>query len=347
MCPLQSYRRYRWTFLQISVSIIHTDTSLLLSPYLFPQNRSSVVGISFNQPKLCPSATWNPNGNTFADNNTIGIEPQSMFVSINNTVYVANHQFGGIRVWVQGSASPTSIIDGSSNKTQAVFVNSAGDFYFSSESSVSQVRVWHANSSTFGLTLVVDNLCSGLFIDTNDSLYCSMPSFHRVIKRSLNSNDTQFTIVAGKTCQGYTSDMLYGPTGIFVTINYDLYVADTNNHRIQLFPTGQPNGTTIAGSEASGTILLVNPIAVVLDADNYVFIVDWGNHRIVGSGPDGFRCVLGCGGGLGASSNQFNYPRSIAFDSHGNIFVLDTGNHRVQKFFLTTSSCSKDSTKQR
>ena len=173
-----------------------------------------------------------------------------------------------------------------------------------------------------------------------------MPSFHRVIKRSLNSTNNQFTIVAGKSCQGYTSDMLNQPSGLFVTINYDLYVADTNNHRIQLFPTGQPNGTTIAGSEALGSIVLVNPIAVVLDADNYAFIVEWGNQRIVGSGPDGFRCVLGCGGGLGAASDQFCYPRSMAFDSHGNIFVLDSGNNRVQNFLLTSSSCSKASTRQ-
>ena len=135
--------------------------------------------------------------------------------------------------------------------------------------------------------------------------------------------------------------MLYHQRGIFVSNSSDLYVADTNNHRVQFFPAGQLNGTTMTGREALGTIQLLNPSAVMLDGDGYLFILDTYHFRIVGSGPNGFRCVIGCTNGLGSSSYQLSVARSMAFDSHGNIFVLDTDNARVQKFFLTSNTCSK------
>jgi DNA-binding beta-propeller fold protein YncE len=121
-----------------------------------------------------------------------------------------------------------------------------------------------------------------------------------------------------------------------VDINFNLYVADSNNQRIQMFQSGQANATTVAGGP--GTFILSYPIDVILDADGYLFIVDSGNQRIIGSGPAGFRCIVGCSG-YGSSSYQLAYPQSMAFDSYGNIFVMDNDNSRIQKFVLTADSC--------
>ena len=76
-----------------------------------------------------------------------------------------------------------------------------------------------------------------------------------------------------------------------------------------------------------------------MDADGYLFIVDSSNHRIVGSGPGGFRCVVGCSGSSGPGSYQLNGPQTMSFDSDGNIFVADSGNGRLQKFLLAQNSC--------
>ena len=134
---------------------------------------------------------------------------------------------------------------------------------------------------------------------------------------------------------------LFYQRGIFVTNSSALYVADTKNHRVQLFPAGQLNGTTVAGREALGTILLRDPTAVMLDGDGYLFILDSNHYRVVGSGPYGFRCVIGCTNESGSALDQLSNPQSMAFDSFGNIFVVDTGNNRVQKFFLSSNTCSK------
>ena len=144
------------------------------------------------------------------------------------------------------------------------------------------------------------------------------------MKRSLNSSDLQVTTVTGGDCPGYLADKLYFPSGLFVSLSFDLYVADSKNNRIQRFRPGQGNGTTVAGSGAPSTIDLNNPTGVALDADGYMFIVDCSPHRIIGSSPDGFRCVLGCYTGYGSGSNQLANPTSMAFDSYGNIFVTDT-----------------------
>ena len=123
--------------------------------------------------------------------------------------------------------------------------------------------------------------------------------------------------------------------------NFNLYVADSGNHRIQFFKNNQLNGTTVVGSGAPGTISLNLPTAITLDGNGYYFIVDLGNNRVVASGLTGFRCIVGCSGQSGSSPSQLSTPRSLAFDTDGNLFVADTDNIRIQKFVLASNSCSK------
>ena len=79
----------------------------------------------------------------------------------------------------------------------------------------------------------------------------------------------------------------------------------------------------------------------MLDADGYLFIVDSLSSRVVGAGPNGYRCVAGCDGTVGQGSSQLNIPTGLSFDSDGNLFVVDTYNSRIQKFELMNSSCGK------
>lgn len=297
-----------------------------------------IIAASFNEPQFCSSATWNATAITFANNNTIGTYPYGIFVNTNNTVYVANQQYSLIQVWLEGNHIPTTITLSNNSYPYSIFVTVNGDIYV--DNGNSGVDKWRLNKTSSDATLYVGGKCYDLFIDSNNSLYCSLYFSHQVIKRSLNDSDYQLTTVAGAGCPGFRSNMLFYARGIFVDKNFNLYVADSNNHRIQFFRSGQLNATTIAGTGAPGTIALSYPTDIVLDAEGYLFIVDESSYRIVGSDLNGFRCIVGCYGG-GSGSNQLLFSQTMAFDRYGNIYVVDTSNHRIQEFLLATNSCSK------
>jgi hypothetical protein len=220
-------------------------------------------------------------------------------------------------------------------------VTTSGAIYVDSSSLTNQVDKWILNSTNHVPVMYKCQICESLFVDISNTLYCSIHLAHQVVKKSLNSGSNTFSVIAGTGAPGAAPNMLYRPYGIFVDNNFDLYVADCWNHRIQLFRLGELSATTLAGvGSLNITITLQWPSGIILDADKYLFIVDYGNSRIVGSGPNGFRCFVGCFGS-GAASNQLLHPTTLSFDSYGNMFVTDQTNRRIQKFILSTNSCSK------
>lgn len=231
-------------------------------------------------------------------------------------------------------------ISGGLNAPYALFVTDAGDIYVDNGYSNSRVDKWLFNTTSSVPAMYMCAQCYGLFIDINNTLYCSMFSLHQVISNSQRNGSNTWTIVAGNGVAALSTNSLYNPRGIFVDKNFNLYVADSENDRIQMFTPGQLNGTTLAGTGAPSTIALLYPTSVVLDADGYLFIVDCFYHRLIGSGPSGFRCIAACSG-AGSTSTQLYYPLTLSFDSYGNIFVTDQYNHRIQKFLLTYNSCSE------
>ncbi|CAF4354053.1 unnamed protein product, partial [Adineta steineri] len=156
-----------------------------------------------------------------------------------------------------------------------------------------------------------------------------------------NDSEMISTTAAGAGIRGSASNELWNPRGIFVDINFDLYVADSFNDRIQLFKSGELNGTTIAGQESLNNIIsLSRPSGIVLDADKYLFIVDRDNHRIIRSRPNDIRCIIGCDK-TGSQSHQLSMPTTLGFDSYGNIFITDRLNNRIQKFDFLPNSCGR------
>jgi len=309
-------------------------TQIVIHDYHF------VLVISFNQPTICPTASWNATGITFA-NNTVVSQPNNIFVDVGNAVYVSSQSLNLVQIWSAGSQTPTRNLSGNLNNPYGLFVTVNGDIYVDNGNN-GQVVKWAGNTTNSIIVMNVTSTCFSLFVDINNTLYCSLENQHQVVETLLDNNSPNpNTIVAGTGSPGSTSNMLNQPQGIFVNINLDLYVADCGNDRIQLFNFGQLNGTTVPVNGPSGTITLDCPSGIILDADDYLFIVDSLNSRIIGSGPAGFRCVVGCSGNSGSASDQLNNPQSLAFDSLGNLFVVDQNNSRIQQFLLTAGPCSK------
>ncbi|CAF1572006.1 unnamed protein product, partial [Adineta steineri] len=298
---------------------------------------SSATGLSYNLPKFSAYATWSSNGVTLFNSTTIGIYPFGLFVDTNNTLYVCEYSLNAIQVWLDGGTIPIRTISGGLSYPYTMFVTLNGDVYIDNGGANNQVDRWTLNSTVGVSVMIVKGTCCGLFIDIYNTIYCSQCTVHQVVTKSLNSNSNMWVVAAGTDCSGSTSSTLNTPRGIFVDTNLNLYVADYGNNRIQLFKSNQLNGITAAGTGTSSTIDLSGPSGVVLDANGYLFITDTLNQRIVGSGPNGFRCLVGCLRVQGSASNQLYYPMTLSFDSHGNIFITDASNHRIQKFLKTSN----------
>ncbi|CAF1127817.1 unnamed protein product [Adineta steineri] len=296
------------------------------------------VALSFNQPKFSPTPIWDSNGITIADRSTVGLYP-AIFVNTNNTIYVVNQQKNTVVVWHEESVNPTKIIHDNFIEPNSLFVTLNGDIYIDDGSENRRVQKWIAETSTFVTVMNVESSCWGLFVDINNTLYCSMPERHQVAKRSLNDAEmASDSVAAGIGIQGSRSNQLGSPCGIFVDVNLDLYVADSFNNRVQLFQPGGSGGFTVAGSTSlNPTITLNLPTGIILDAEKYLFIVDFGNDRIIGSDMNGFRCLVGCYE-IGSQSNQLSRPSSFSFERSGNMFVADSNNGRIQKFLLMRDS---------
>ncbi|CAF0838067.1 unnamed protein product [Adineta steineri] len=293
------------------------------------------LAVSYNQPRFNECTTWNSTGITFQPtfqfSNAYGI-----FIDTNNSVYVADLQKNQVSIWINNSIQPTKIISNNIYSPYSVFVTNNGDIFVDTNGRIDK---WTLCSNISITVMDFGSSCFGLFVDINDTLYCSPSSSNKVMTIWLGSNATSLKTLAGTGSIGSTSTMLNNPRGIFVDINFNLYVADWGNDRVQLFQSKQSSGITVAGSTSINiTIALSNPSGVVLDGDGSLFIVDTGNNRIVRSTSNGFHCIIGCNGG-GSLSNQLSNPRRMAFDSCGNIYVTDPGNSRIQKFLLSINSC--------
>jgi DNA-binding beta-propeller fold protein YncE len=124
------------------------------------------------------------------------------------------------------------------------------------------------------------------------------------------------------------------PGGIAVGADGKIYVADTDNHRIQVL---EGDGTPLVqyGSEGSGSGQFQYPKGIAVDSAGNIFVADTYNHRIVILSVEGtaVSIIQQLGESNSSTPGQFSYPSGIAVTSDGATFyVADTYNHRIQVF---------------
>ena len=108
-----------------------------------------------------------------------------------------------------------------------------------------------------------------------------------------------------------------------------IYVADSCNHRIQVFAS---DGQFLRahGRAGSGPGEMSYPYDVQVDAAGHEFVCEFGNSRVQIFDREGKSLEII--GRAGSAPGEFNNPWGLALDSKGNLYVADSRNHRVQKF---------------
>jgi sugar lactone lactonase YvrE len=133
------------------------------------------------------------------------------------------------------------------------------------------------------------------------------------------------------------------PEGLGLDSSNKLYVADSCNHRIQVF-SAEGDWLASYGRPGAATGELSYPYDVQIDRTGLQFVCEFGNSRI--QIFDRAHRPIEMLGKAGGAPGKFNNPWSIALDSQGNLYVADSGNHRVQKFIRRQSSTSRVKTSQ-
>jgi uncharacterized protein (TIGR03663 family) len=126
------------------------------------------------------------------------------------------------------------------------------------------------------------------------------------------------------------------PKGLAVDSRANVYVADSQNNRVQKFDS---EGRFISAWGSLGTEpgQFTEPWGIAVDGEDNVYVADTWNHRIQ-KFTDGGQLLTYWGvytdtlGQLTEPQGAFYGPRDIAVDGEGNLFVADTGNKRIQKF---------------
>ncbi len=143
---------------------------------------------------------------------------------------------------------------------------------------------------------------------------------------------------------GNTSAQLMYPWGIYVSVNYTLYIVDQGNHRVQKWERGElyficnsfshsslsqhlgaANATTIAGQTGvpgGWSYQFSSPTAITFDQYGNMYVMDSGNNRIQQWWP-------GSTYGVTVVAAGFSNPRGIAFDPSGNFAIADYSYARV------------------
>lgn len=199
----------------------------------------------------------------------------------------------------------------------------------------------------------------GVAIAANGDMYIADQANQRI--RRIGSDGNINTIV-GNGMPGYSGDggpatmaQIANPVGqaaapagrIALDDRGNLYIADTNNHRIRRVDAATGIITTIAGTGTAGysgdegpatAAELNGPTDIEIAPDGTIYIADTQNNCVRTITTEGTihtfagRCgVRGFAGDGGPPTEaQLNRPYGIEIDPQGNVWIADTYNHRLR-----------------
>ncbi|GAB4265212.1 6-bladed beta-propeller [Thermincola ferriacetica] len=166
-----------------------------------------------------------------------------------------------------------------------------------------------------------------LYCSSDGTLYVTDVFYQRVIIFDPKGQVVKYFGMPGSR----EGNLLY-PNGITVNEKKKLiYVADSNNGRIQVFDL---NGQFKGILKEDGRVLFLNMPRGIVTFDDIVFTVETFSHRVSAFRTDGAN-VLGKAvfGSRGLGDDQMNFPNDIALK--GNVLcVADRANDRVLVYEL-------------
>jgi trimeric autotransporter adhesin len=176
------------------------------------------------------------------------------------------------------------------------------------------------------------------------------------------ATDGTISTVAGSAASGFGGDggqaiaaRLDFPSGVAVTLDGSILIADSYNNRIRRVDT---NGriSTVAGTGETGfsgnggaavSADLNSPSALAVTPDGSIFFADWGNSMVRRIAPNGTISTVAGTGDRGfagdngpATAALLNLINGVAVFPDGSIVIADTDNSRIRKVTFTPAASS-------
>jgi large repetitive protein len=160
----------------------------------------------------------------------------------------------------------------------------------------------------------------------------------------------------GDGCPG-NKIVLIAPTDLVFCHAQNLHISDNGNNRVRTidrvgYNTFTQVGNGVAGYNGDGELNtsaeLNGPTGLAMDAANYIYVADSGNHIIrktllTGTTPNPISTVAGTPGSAGYSgdgglaiSAQLNNPHGVQVDPAGDIYISDPGSQVIREVNIST-----------
>lgn len=201
------------------------------------------------------------------------------------------------------------------------------------------------------------NFVSQIAIDQSNNLFIADSGNDRI--RRINGQTGVITTVVGTGETGFNGDglardaSLNFPTAIVVDKQGNLFIADSDNHRVRKVDSQRGLITTIVGDGLKGfsgdnipatRTSLQFPSGLAIEKNGNLLIADTFNHRIrrvnaqtgiittiVGNGLRGFT-----GDGGLAKEARLDFPSNITLDADDNLFISDQNHNRIRRVDVQT-----------
>lgn len=245
-----------------------------------------------------------------------------------------------------------------------IVIDKIGDLYIADLFQVRKIDV--ATGIISDITQILPSSILGLEMDSSGNLYAL--DYNKQIKK-IAVGSRRISVLAGTsedepyTLKGFSGEnkaatqaQLNTPWGITTDNEGNIYIADTQNHRIRKIDQQTGTITTIAGNGGQGysgdggsaiSAELNSPSDVAIDRFGNVFIADIGNNRvrvinhktgkistIAGNGSKGYS------GDGGQATEAELTPSNLAFDPYGNIYVVDKSHYVIRRVDLLKGTIS-------
>lgn len=269
--------------------------------------------------------------------------PAAIAVSADRKVYVADggndrvQQFTGTGVF-QRQWGTTGTADGRFDTPSGITVDTAGNVYVADTHNhrVQQFTAagaflskWGTNGATNGQF----NQPAGIATAPDGTRILVADTFNHRIQRFAPPGTVpgaQPVFVNAWGAAGTGNTQFDHPEGVAVDPVGNVYVADTQNNRIQEF---SPTGSFLAqwGTPGAAPGQFNAPRGVAVDGSGNVYVADTGNRRIQKFTSEG-DFLLAQWGSYGGGNGEFYFPNGVAVGPSGDVYVTDFADDRIQKF---------------